>query len=188
MFLDIGFGILIALGAIELGGITPSLWLFVFSITVCLLPDFDVFLHMRKGRDMGGEAYSHRSHFHYPLVYIPLGTILISVISLPYGLIFFFGSLLHFVHDSIGIGWGVQWLAPFNKDHFAFFYHYDIYRHDLPKKWIYRWSPEEVPVVADQYGDKDWIRNIYFKWHPYAIVEFLVFVLATSLTFWLGLW
>ncbi len=58
------------------------------------------------------------------------------------------------------------------------FYQYDILRNELPSKALYSWSPSEIDRLSSQYGDRDWIRNVYFRFHPYAIAEMLVFIFA----------
>jgi hypothetical protein len=32
--------------------------------------------------------------------------------------------------------------------------------------------------MVQEHGDKDWVKNIYYKWHPYAQVEFAVFIIS----------
>lgn len=179
MLLDIGLGILSAIFMSNLFGIDLSFTLVFLAIISSLLPDIDTLFHIKQGRSMDShKAHEHRDLWHYPLLYIPLGTIAIGYFSSSYALLFAITSFLHFVHDSIGVGWGIQWLYPFSRKHYAFFYHYDIFRNNLPKHLIYSWSNKEVEELSEKYGDKNWLRNIYFNWHPYAVVEFLVFVVS----------
>ena len=100
-------------------------------------------------------------------------------------MLFALASLGHFIHDSIGIGWGVQWLYPFIKDHYSFFYIYKPrWRAErLPRRWLYIWKHDEIDALDARYGDPDWIRNIYFRGHPYAVTEFAVFLAAVLLFF-----
>lgn len=179
MLLDIGVGILSALLASSLFDVELSFGLILFALIFSLLPDIDTLFHIRKGRSIDShKGHDHRDVWHYPLLYIPAGTLIIGYFSSLYGFLFALTSFLHFFHDSIGIGWGVQWLYPFSRKHFSFFYHYDVYRNNLPKHLIYSWRHKEVDELSEKYGDKNWIKNVYLKWHPYAIVEFFVFVVS----------
>jgi hypothetical protein len=93
--------------------------------------------------------------------------------------LFAVGILGHFIHDSIGIGWGVQWLAPLKSDHYTFFYR--VHTADKlapPKKRLYIWPNKDIDHLNKQYGDEDWFKNTYIKWHPFAIFEFVVFIAA----------
>ncbi len=180
MLLDIGIGILSAIFIHHLFGVGGPV-LVGAGILFSLLPDIDFLFAVQKRYT--ALAHEHRLLLHYPIPYVLFGMTVISFFDLPYALLFGITTLLHFVHDSIGIGWGIQWLYPFSKNHYAFFYHYDTSRNGLPQKAVYSWSPEEVRSLSRQYGDKDWIRNIYLRCHPYAIVELLVFLAAVCALF-----
>ena len=85
--------------------------------------------------------------------------------------------MAHFIHDSVGIGWGVQWLYPFKKDHYSFFYQYDTYS-KIPKKLIYVWKDGEIERLEREYGNPNWFHDIYLRGHPYGLVEYAVFLAA----------
>ena len=178
MLLDIGVGILLAILTNKLFSLPLSAIFLVGGVVFSLLMDIDYIFHLAKG---GGSknAHKHRDLLHYPLLYIPLGMLIISFFNIAWAALFALCSLAHFLHDSIGIGWGIQWLYPFKEDHYAFFYRYQP-RHieKLPKRIIYTWKHEDIDLLSQKYGDENWIKNIYWHWHPYAIVEFLIFVTA----------
>lgn len=177
-------GILSAIFVSHLFRIDLGWGLILLGLLFSLSPDLDTLFHLRKNRIDSHKGHDHRDLWHYPLLFIPIGTIIFTYFSREYGLLFAITSFLHFFHDSIGIGWGVQWLYPFTRRHYSFFYHYDVYRNKLPKHLIYSWGHKEVDELSEKYGDKNWIRNIYLRWHPYAIVEFLVFVASLVCLFW----
>lgn len=182
MFFDIGIGIILTLLTSELFGVDFSWGMVLFGIAASLLPDLDTLFHIKSGKVVNDHrGHDHRDLWHYPLIYIPVGTIVLFFFSYPHAFLFAIASLIHFLHDSVGIGWGVQWLYPFSSRHFSFLYHYDAHRNNFPRKLIYSWHHDEVDKLSDQYGDRDWVRNIYYKWHPYAIVEFLIFVVSIVL-------
>lgn len=159
------FGTPLSVGFL-LGGI-------IFSLFV----DID-FIFFFKSRRAGKHAHEHRS-LHYPLLYIPIGVLIFYPFGWQWALLFALCSIAHFIHDSIGIGWGIKWLYPFSKNHFAFLYQYSPKgKPRLPTKLFYSWKPEEVKSLAEKYGDDDWVKNIYRRWHPYAIIEFATLLLA----------
>lgn len=180
MFLDIGLGLFAAM--------TVSAWydapltLAAAGIALALLPDADFLFSVMRRRN----TLHHRDGLHYPLLYIPIGAALLSFFGPPWAMLFALASLGHFIHDSIGIGWGVQWLFPFVTDHYSFFYIYKPrWRTErLPRRWRYIWKHDEIDALDARYGDPDWIRNICFKRHPYATAEFIIFLIALLTVFW----
>lgn len=179
MLLDIGTGILSAMFLSHVFGI-PLTWTFVLAgIIFNLLPDADFLIHFAKGGDTH-NAEHHRDYFHLPIYYIFLGAIIISFIyKWSWSALFALTGLLHFIHDSTLMGWGVQWFYPFKKTHYAFLYLYSPKNKEkLPRKNLYKFRHEEIDRLAVKHGDPDWVKNIYFKVHPIAIFEFLVFALS----------
>jgi hypothetical protein len=179
MPLDTGFGILIAVTIAKILGIKASASFIIWGVLFALSPDVDAVLNIFRPHGMQ-HTHRHRDILHYPLIFIPLGTLVIFFISPIHSLLFALCSLMHFLHDSIGIGWGVQWLFPFKRDHYSFLYQYDWARNGLPLKLIHTWKHEEVDLLDEKYGDKNWFANIYLKFHPYGIVEYVVFALGIA--------
>lgn len=185
MFLDIGVGILAAILVSKLFSITLTYWFVAGGIVFALLMDADFIFHLWTG-GTSKDVHRHRDLLHYPIVYIPFGSSIAYFLGGNYwALLFAICSFVHFLHDSIGIGWGVQWLWPFRNDHYTFFYAYQPpSRPPLPFQWVYIWKHDEIDKIEEKLGDHDWIKNIYLKWHPYAIVEFVVFLIALSVLLW----
>src|SRR3989344_6786031 len=182
MFLDIGLGIFAAMAVSALWDVPLTLAFAAVGACFALLPDLDfVFLAIRRR-----NALHHREGLNYPLLFVPIGAFIFSWFGGAWALLFALASLGHFIHDSVCIGWGVQWLFPFTKDHYSFFYIYKPrWRAEyLPRQWLYIWKHDEIDALDARYGDPDWIRNIYSTWHPYAVAEFAVFLAAICL-FWL---
>lgn len=179
MFLDIGLGILIAffldrLWAVPITGI----WI-ACGIFFALLPDADYLIHLIRGNN-SRNAHRHRDLLHYPLLFIPIGVFVLYPFGVAWSALFGLCALAHFTHDSIGIGWGVQWLWPLGDKHYSFLYIYKPKHRPekLPRKLLYIWEHAQINDLNARYGDDEWIRNIYLRWHPYAIVEFVVFLVA----------
>lgn len=182
MFLDVAVGIFIAIWASGFYNIPLSWWLLFWAVFMALLPDIDVVVEEIYFRLTGRklQKHDHRDIFHYPLFYLLSGAIiLIFFVGGMWASIFIIISSLHFLHDSIGIGWGVYWLYPFSTRRYSLFYHYDIFRHKLkPYKLVYSWGEDELEEVIAKYGDPHWVKNIYLKFHPYSLVELAVFIAA----------
>jgi hypothetical protein len=178
MFLDIGIGIYIAIFVSYFFHIDFSVWLLIFAATCTLLPDADILYFYPKRHDTKYD-HKHRDLIHYPLIYLPVGTLLMWLFfGKEWGVIFLVASFAHFVHDSIGIGWGIKWLYPFIKNSYSFFYLVGTEGRKALKKPIFIFTEKNLPEIVRKHGDPNWVRNIYFKWHPYAQVEFSVFIVA----------
>jgi len=184
MLLDIGAGIFAAITLSHALALPLTPQFVIGAILFSLLMDIDFLLHFLRGGNTG-NSHRHRDILHHPLIYVPLGAaILYLAAGGVWALLFCIASLAHFLHDSIGIGWGVQWLWPFSQDHFAFFYHSrPRHKERMPKKIIYVWKHKDIDRLADKYGDKDWVKSIYLHWHPYAVIELLFFAAALFLLF-----
>jgi hypothetical protein len=201
MLLDIGVGIMMALlvGKIfAVSAILPieaSITIMVIAgIIFSLLMDIDALINLFIHGGTGA-SYKHRDLFHIPLFYIPIGMLTLYFFQLyqstlyqplhqlpPLTLPVLFGlcSLAHFIHDSIGLGWGVKWLYPFSDDQYSFFYQYNAHKAGL-KRVIYVWKSTDIDHLEEKYGDKDWFRHIYLNWHPYSLIEVAVFLFAVAL-------
>ena len=174
---DIGIGILISILASHIFGVGLTLNLAIMSVLANLIPDLDVFVELAKRGRVGGRVQGHhRELTHFPLTFIPL----VLAISYFFGQLWAFiiglNLLAHFLHDSIGMGWGIQWLWPFSNRAYKFFSNKDG---SFSKNLVVSWKPHELKETIKKYGDDHWLRNYYFKLHPLAVLEciFLVFAL-----------
>jgi len=178
MFLDFGIGILVSVFSSYFFKIEISIWLILFSIACAVLPDAD-FLYFFPKRNDTKYDHKHRDFIHYPLLYLPLGTMLLGIVmGKIWAVVFLLASFFHFLHDSIGIGWGVKWLFPFSKNSYSFFYIYSSKIRRGLKKVVFVFNKKNLPDMVREHGDKDWVKNIYYKWHPYAQVEFAIFIIS----------
>ncbi|HEX9679233.1 MAG TPA: metal-dependent hydrolase [Candidatus Saccharimonadales bacterium] len=178
MLLDIGTGILWGVLFDNFSNLHSLSTFALFGAAANLAPDLDYIYHLYKGGNTKND-HRHREVFHKPY-FLLLGAVIIGLAFdwLLAGL-FVLGALTHFLHDSIGIGWGVQWLAPFSSDHFAFLYRVHTAAKPQPaKQLVYRWPNKDIDKLNRQHGDPDWFRNTYLKWHPFAVFEGLVLLIA----------
>lgn len=163
MPLDLGLGLVSGVLAHHVFGISPG-WAILLAVTFILLPDLDgVIQVVRRGR-LGGMDFQHRDLLHRPLLYVPIGTTLAFLAAgWQIAILFAAMSLAHFLHDSIGTGWGVAWLRPFSRDYFKFFSEDKGDASVTWRKTVVRWTPEQQRAIAAQYGNPNWLRDMYLR-------------------------
>lgn len=178
MLLDIGVGIILGLLLGGLDGGASLFWYPVIGILFALLPDLDFVATMLRRR----SSERHRDGIHYPLILTPLVAALVYLIWPDFTWLAVAALLSHFLHDSVGIGWGVKWLFPFSSNSFSFFYHIEdvTSKKRFPRRMVYVWREAELSQLMRVYGDPNWFRNIYLAWHPYAIFEVTVFLIGVT--------
>ena len=182
MLLDIGAGILLGLW---LGPSGSTLANVLLGIGLVLLPDLDtlIYFSIRRTR-LGSRLRDHRELFHYPLIYLTVGS-LIVVLTYPKLLpLFIAGSLAQFVHDSFGTGWGIPWLFPISRKYFKFIYQYDLRQAGQPQWLVWAWTKPEMNQLSDKYGDKDWYKHTFqiardaTWWHLFELAVFIIAVIV----------
>lgn len=171
MPLDIGVGILLALGIAELFSV-PLTPLFVLcGIAAALLPDIDI-VTAAFGK------WRHRELTHYPLLYVPLAVLAFALLPFPYALLLSLGVLAHFMHDTIGIGWGIAWLWPFSGRKLLIFP--ERARRRVLGTFV-TWMPhDEVRIRTQPYegASSNWVRDFYFRLNTLAYIEYGVLIVA----------
>lgn len=181
MPLDIAFGIYLAIAANSILDIPLTLFSVVLLILFTLSPDLDAIISAIKRGNLGDENHFHRNLMHYPLIFTPAGAVLtVVILGKEYAILFVLASIFHFLHDSIGTGWGVRWLYPFSKKNYKLFYQVDTWKKEA-RKLIYAWSPEELKAVMKKYHNPNWLKEIYLQGHPIGIFEYISLVVALIL-------
>jgi hypothetical protein len=173
---DIGLGLMLGVLINTVSGIDYKISLLI-GVVACLLPDLDYVYKATITKKL--PHGDHRDGLHYPLIFIPAVGLIGYLINPYIGLGLALGALVHFIHDSIGVGWGVKWLYPFSKKSYAFLYRANLESEkEMPKKLFYSWSDAERNVLMKKFGDPNWIKHIYFKPHIYGIMEYTVFIIG----------
>lgn len=178
MFLDLKLGILWAvLVGFVFGEPITFLWILA-GILFALLPDIDFWIELAERGTVGGKTLgAHRTLLHNPLPWIPV-VILIGVFSGPAWMtLATLGIFGHFVHDTMGMGFGVRWLWPYRLNFYKIFsdaegnIHYD--RHHLRPV---SWTPEALKKVIAEKGNDHWLEEdlAYAKRHAWSILFKLV--------------
>ncbi len=181
MPLDIGIGLLLGIWLNSVSDIGYTASLFV-GVVALLLPDIDFVWQLVAKRKLPNT--SHRDMLHLPLLFIPLVSLFGFFVSPYIAAALALGALLHFAHDSVGIGFGVKWLFPFRENSYAVYHVHLPANQDMPRKRLYSWTDKERLATAQKCADPQWIRHIYFGLHPYGIAEYsvlLVGIIAASL-------
>jgi len=179
MILDIAIGVLLSVFGNLYFQIDLTLLFILICVFFVLSPDFDYLIYLITGRKSDKRTHCHRNIFHYPLVFIPLGILILLPLGKEWSVLFGLGSFFHFFHDSIGIGWGVQWFRPFSKNYYAFFRRSILKeKRGLLFRFLYIWKPKEVDGLAAEYGDPHWVKNLYLRANPILITEILTLVVA----------
>lgn len=164
MLLDILLGLIAAHGVCAVFSVDPTAPYLLLGVVAALLPDVDFVWHWLRGREVAahaGNPEDHRDVLHYPLVFVPAAT---AATNLAFGevagLIVGCALLLHFLHDSFGTGWGINWLWPLSKKSYKFFCEKDGTPSLRP---VVSWSSHEKRHVMAQYGDPEWIQNLFLR-------------------------
>lgn len=175
MLADIGIGIFSAILASRLFQTKLTLLTVLIGIVFALLPDMDFLVEWIKRKRMPGKfSHEHRNLFHLPLFYISIGSFIVFWFGWIYLFLFVFNSLLHFLHDSFGIGWGIKWTYPLSEKTHKFFF---------LKKFINSWNEDELREIVEKYGDPNWIKNIYLRPTLISITELTVFLISLAVLF-----
>lgn len=177
MPLDIAVGIFLSLGVAHDFHFHASILLVLFGIGGALFPDIDNVIPLLER-----TTYDHRSFLHWPVLYVPF-CIVFWVLNPVYGKLFTLGVLWHLLHDTIGIGWGVAWLAPFSKRKFLF-----------PEKgrrreygFFMTWLPEQESAMATKWHDPHWLTTWYLRPNLLAFIEYTaLFVSVLALVVYYG--
>ncbi len=183
---DVGIGILLGLLLAPFSDNT-SLNVYI-GIALTLLPDMDGLIYYgSKLTGIGNinkKIVDHRDLFHYPLIYILFGSLIIGILNPGLIALFIAGSLVHFTHDSVGTGWGIPWLLPLSPKRFKFLYQYDLRKAGHPQKFVWVWSKTQQDQLIKNFGDPDWHKHT-FQIGKYAtgwkVGEILVLLVALTI-------
>jgi len=150
------------------------------SIAFGILPDIDAPIQLLKTGNLH-EGGFHRKYTHFPIIYLPIAIVIYIVWGGFFSLLFLINIISHFLHDTIGTGWGIAWLWPFNRKLYKYF------RNPMNRKksltFFTSWNHEEVIVHNRKYGNKNWIKEYYFSLHPILIIEVLVLFIGLLLLY-----
>ncbi len=181
---DGGIGLIVSAAMIMWFGAPETLIFIFWTVAWAYLPDLDGAFHFIKtGKAVADleNGRDHREGLHYPLIW----TVLFG------GFIYFFGIniwlisaytaiMLHFLHDMIGIGWGIQVFAPLDWGSYKLF----------SKKWVSadvsftpvvtRYSKSELREALMKYGEADWIERYFCKLTHVSVADYSFFIVGLA--------
>lgn len=168
---------MIGWGAMLFSG-ESNLLLVAFGVFATLVPDIDFIIWLMRNRWRVDQfAHEHRDLFHKPLVVGLGGGLLIAFFNPLYGLVWFFGTMAHFVHDTFDGGWGIRWLYPFYFGYFTLA-SYSPQRHFRNKT--------EQRAIAAVHGNPQWLEEEYLKPNKKRLFEVVLLVgVFLIIIFWL---
>ncbi len=184
---DIGLGILAALGVEWTLGL-PFSWAHIgIGLAFAFILDVDVLFDPDLWRDGYVSTHVDSPYDHRDLIHKPFAWLLACAFAymfVPHEWVLIAGSavFLHFVHDSMGTGFGITWLWPFSTRSYKFFA-------TKENKYTFRsplvsWSREELPDVIRRYGVKEWIPLLYFRLTWISGIEYAVFAIGIAALAW----
>jgi len=174
MLLDIGLGILAAILITHFASLNFNLWIVAAGIIFTLLPDLDFIIYFIKRGKSDEFSHTHRNLFHNPFLFIPIGFLIFIFININLAYLFVICALIHFLHDSIGLGWGIRWWYPFSKKYYKFF---SDQQGKITSNFLISWTPEEQNQAASQFGNPHWFAD-YLNFSREFLIELFIFLIA----------
>lgn len=170
-------------------------WHFLIGLALAHSPDLDAvgeLLRRGKVSSSAVHAKDHREGLHYPVLWL-LGGCGVVWLAGYWGWVFVCATMLHFVNDCYGTGWGVKWLWPLSRDNYKFLGRrvnqlkymmhesglWEQVSHDERRLCLFVvWKQKELPDYIVRYGTDDWIEACYLKLNWMAVTEYLFFIVA----------
>lgn len=170
MFMDIGMGILIALGVASVFGVAPTPEVVIFGVLFALLPDIDFFLtRIAAIRKVIGE---HRSATHFPLVHLVVSMVMYIFFGKVFATLYFICTFYHLVHDTLFLGWGIKWLWPYSNKSLSIFHD----KGGVITSEVLVWGPEDDRRIRNEYASPNWVRDFYLRPGIIAFPEYGIFL------------
>jgi hypothetical protein len=199
LFADWANGIFATIIAAQIAGIADiPWWYFLIGILLSHLPDLDALPElMRRGRIAASDdyTYDHREGLHYPILFIIAGVILIQF-SLFWGWLFLLTTMLHFINDTYGTGWGIKWFWPLTTKNYKFLNRRvnrlrsklvndgdweNLEAAERKLRLYTSWTKEELSHYISKWGHDDWIEVYYYRMNAVGITEYGLFFIAVIL-------
>lgn len=196
---DFANGIFATILAGLITGVDPT-WHFVVGIILAMSPDLDAIPELIKRGKVASSAENvrdHREALHFPILFIIVGVIVISF-SPFWGWLFLIATMLHFLNDLYGTGWGIPLLWPFTNRRFKLLgRRANLLKSILKEKgfwepetneekklrFLVSWSHKELGSYIIKYGIEDWIERYYLKLNWISAIEYSLFILAIALLY-----
>lgn len=156
--LDFSFGALLVALIGEIMGKVVSIWSLVVGGVLALSPDITEIAKtfFTKDRQLFSNGH-HENWDHWPLLMVPIGTLLSTLIGGEYwGIVAFLSMLFHYNHDmEFGKSGGIAFFAPLDQRFFAWWKgFYDpktsamYLKENELEPWLLNWlQPSKLSIV-----------------------------------------
>lgn len=158
-------------------------WHFLIGISLAMCPDLDAIPELLKRGKIAASAehnHDHRDLLHFPLLFLIVGIILISLFGY-WGWLFLTATMLHFVNDLYGTGWGIPLFWPFTKDRFKFLTDENNNPAAGSGNWFRRVKVLNLANEIAENGTETWVDDFYYRFNPVMAVEYSLFAFALLL-------
>lgn len=191
---DFANGIFATILAGLITGVNPT-WHFFVGIVLAMLPDLDAIPELLKRGAVAASKDNPRDHreaLHFPIIFIITGVLLIMVTPF-WGWLFLLATVLHFINDLYGTGWGIPIFWPITKRRFKFLSRRaNLQKSILIEKGLWSqlkeeerrlrlvvsWAPTELNEYITRYGIEDWIEKYYLRFNLVSLTEYVLFIIA----------
>lgn len=183
LFADLANGIFAVHIAAFLTGTEIMWWHYLIGILLAMLPDLDALPELFQRGKLAASAshiHDHRELLHVPLVFLGIG-VLAAYLYGYWGSVFLLATMLHFVNDLYGTGWGVPVLKPMSKDRFKLFSNVDNNMSLHLNDWIRRIPINDLTKQIVDHGNENWIEDTYWKLTPISVIEYALFGISIVL-------
>lgn len=181
---DFGHGIILSILIAYIFNVEYSVVHLFFGVLFSILPDIDGINEFFKYKSISASkerSKDHRDGCHYPIIWILVGIIVI-IFNQFWGILFLSSVLVHFLNDSWGTGWGVQWLWPINNRSYKFFSHKNKDGSGLVfKNLVVSWTPDEKKDLIIKLGNPNWIKDTYLTFNKISVIEIGTFIIGIIL-------
>jgi hypothetical protein len=158
--------------------VAPTAAYFALGLVFSMLPDLDGLKELLSfGSVDAGEHGDHRDGLHYPFVWVVIGAIIFHF-NVVVGALFILSVLAHFLNDSWGTGWGVEWLWPINNRSYKFFSRNDVDADVKFQSLLTSWDQQSKNEIAQRLGNRDWLKYHYGRVTVISGIEYGTFVLS----------
>ncbi|MEX0917727.1 MAG: metal-dependent hydrolase [Candidatus Paceibacterota bacterium] len=192
---DIANGLFAVVFAGLLTGTEVVWWHFLVGIPLAMCPDLDALPELlRRGKvgASGEHAHDHREALHYPVLFVLAGVAFAYFV--PYwGWMFLAATILHFVNDFYGTGWGIPVLWPLTNRRYKLLGRRvnrlrtileangdwdSIPEEERTLRLVVSWSHDELRDYIRKWGLDEWIGPYYLRLNWISGIEYVLFLLS----------
>jgi hypothetical protein len=151
-----------------------TVFVVIAAMIVSVSPDLDIPLSKLFISSKPEHISNHRDMLHIPLAIIPIFAVL-YYFSAFWAYLVGLCLLAHFIHDSLGSGYGVKWLQPLSQNSYKF----------CPEHIICWWTPEYVKKHPITMTLDEALEKYYLKWTSESIPGVILAIVAiVMIKFW----